>query len=173
MLKKYLVDNNNADDTELDENATVFRLVIQAVSVMYRLLFRYVLIVVVFESVYQIMTQTHALCNGLYNGEQRLLSIINQAGNYVCQMDIQDDNKDVLGNRDVGARLHYFINSNNGKIPEDELNYQTSNINDWFGIDIDVQVRVVKNNNSFSDYDDDVGNDSDDTHGIVLQHMLA
>ena len=31
---------------------------------------------VLFESVYQIMTQMHASCNGLYDGEQRLLSII-------------------------------------------------------------------------------------------------
>ena len=37
---------------------------------------------------------------------------------------------------------------------------------DRFGKDSDVQV--VKNINLFSDYDDDVGNDSDDTHGFTI-----
>ena len=39
-LKKYRVDNNNIDDTELDDNASVFRLVIQAILVMSQVLFR-------------------------------------------------------------------------------------------------------------------------------------
>ena len=37
---------------------------------------------------------------------------------------------------------------------------------DCFGKDIDFQV--VKNNNLFRDYDDDFGNDSDDTHGFTI-----
>ena len=129
ILKWCRVDNDNVDDTESDENVTVFRLVIQAVSVMYQLLFRYVVIIVFFESAYQIRTQIHTSCNGLYNWEQRLLSINIQARNDVCQMKIHDDNKDYLSNRDVNTWLHYFVNSNNGEIPEDELNYQTSKIN--------------------------------------------
>ena len=55
-LKKYRVDNDKIDNTELDDNATVFRLVSDNVD--------------------------------------------------TCQ--------------------YYFVNSNNGEIPEDELNYQTS-----------------------------------------------
>ena len=43
-------------------------------------------------------------------------------------MEIHNDNKDSLSNRDADARLHYFVNSNNGEIPEDELNYQTSQV---------------------------------------------
>ena len=62
-------------------------------------------------------------------GEQHLLSIIIQARNdNVCQMEIDNDNKDYFSNRDVDTRLHYFVNSNNGEIPEDELNYQTSTV---------------------------------------------
>ena len=44
-------------------------------------------------------------------------------------MEIHNDNKDYLSNRDVDARWYYFDISNNGEIPEDKLNYQTSNIN--------------------------------------------
>ena len=44
-------------------------------------------------------------------------------------MEIHDDNKDYLSNRDVDAWWYYFDTSNNGEISDDELNYQTSNIN--------------------------------------------
>ena len=64
ILKWCRVDNDNVDDTESDENVTVFRLVIQAVSVMYQLLFRYVVIIVFFESAYQIRTQIHTSRSG-------------------------------------------------------------------------------------------------------------
>ena len=39
-MKKYRVDNNNIDNTELDDNASVFRSVIQAILVMSQVLFR-------------------------------------------------------------------------------------------------------------------------------------
>ena len=39
-LKMYRVDNNNIDYTELDDNTSVFLLVIQALLVMSQLLFR-------------------------------------------------------------------------------------------------------------------------------------
>ena len=166
-MKKYRVNNDNTDDTELDENARVFQLVIQPVLVMYQLLFRYVLIVVFFESVYQIMTQMHASCNGFYDGEQRLVSIIIQAKNDdVCQMEINDDNKDYLSNRDVDAWLHYFVNPNNGEIPEDELNYQTSKINSteatsamkWKGL-----VRRLRS---------DMNNEYHEETGVVVQVIM-
>ena len=130
-----------------------------------------------------------------------------------------DDNKDLNNNSCYGFYLYgnypdnvdtywyYFDSSNNGEIPDDELNYQTSNINnieatstmkwkilvrrlgsdindepheetnvvvqvimpnDRIGSGTDIDVQVVKNNNSFSDYDDDVRNKSDDTHDFTI-----
>ena len=55
-------------------------------------------------------------------------------------MKTNDDNKKLNNNTcyvfylygncpdNVDARRYYFVNSNNGEIPEDELNYQTSNM---------------------------------------------
>merc|ERR1712238_49620 len=48
---------------------------------------------------------------------------------YRVDNDNNDDDKDYLSNTDVGVQWYYFVNSNNGEIPEDELNYQTNKIN--------------------------------------------
>ena len=61
----------------------------------------YVLIVAFFELVYQIITQIHVPYNGLYDGEQRLLSVTIQVRNDVYKMENHNDNKDYLSNRNV------------------------------------------------------------------------
>ena len=78
------------------------------------------------------MNQIRASCNVLYYGKQRLLfisiSISIQVRNDVSRIENRDNNKDYLSSTDIHARWYYFGNSNNGKIPEDELNCQTSKI---------------------------------------------
>ena len=97
--------------------------------------------IIFFNLVYGAMNQIHASCNKLYYGEQCLLFIIIiQVRNDACQMETNDDNKEwnndtcydfyLYGNcpDNVDTWWYYFVNSNNGEIPENELNYQTSKI---------------------------------------------
>ena len=75
------------------------------------------------------MTQIHVSFNRLYDGEQWLLFIIIGVRNDTYRMENHENSKDYLSNTDVDAQLNYFVNSNNGEILEDELNYQTSKKN--------------------------------------------
>ena len=79
---------------------------------------------------------------------------------YQVDNDNNDDDKNHLSNTDVGAQWYYFVNSNNGEIPEDELNYQTNNINSIEAISTikwKILVRRLR-----------LGNDSDYTLGFTI-----
>ena len=164
ILKKYRVDSNNIDATKFDNNAPVFWLEIQAVLVMYQLLFRSICranrndfgnenrpdIIHWTQNEYQVLLSrsTHQMVRNHdihfdyvsifwvpFWSEYRLVK------SDVRQITPIDDNKDLnnntcynfylYGNRpnNIDTCWYYSDISNNGKIPEDKLNYQTSNIN--------------------------------------------
>mmetsp|Transcript_35836 Transcript_35836/g.40943 ORF Transcript_35836/g.40943 Transcript_35836/m.40943 type:complete len:110 (-) Transcript_35836:167-496(-) len=64
--------------------------------------------------------------------------------------------------------IHFSCGSTDDVYCDGCNNLDTS---DQFGKEIDIQV--VRNNNSFSDYDDDFGNDSNDNHGLTINFESA
>ena len=88
--------------------------------------------------------------------------------NDVCRMETKDDNN---GNHpdNVDTSWYYFDIPNNGEIPEDELNYQTNNINS-IETTSTIKWKTDKDyNNEFShnnNHNQDDGNNYDDHYGV-------